>query len=102
MKKTHLKRCEVNSHIILTREVISLIIPVNSEETSLERGDVVNLKEMRLKANLLQQDVADALKINRSTVAKWETGETLPRADKLMDIAKLYGCSVDDLLVSKN
>lgn len=57
---------------------------------------------MRIKANLLQQDVADALKINRSTVAKWETGETLPRADKLIDIARLYGCSVDDLLSDVN
>lgn len=61
----------------------------------------MKLKEMRIKANLLQQDVAQALEIDRSTVAKWETGESLPRADKLKDIARLYGCTVDELLTEE-
>ena len=56
---------------------------------------------MRIKANLLQQDVAQALEIDRSTVAKWETGESLPRADKLKDIARLYSCTVDELLAEE-
>lgn len=52
----------------------------------------------RTRAGLLQEDVSRALNIDRSTVALWETGRTLPRADRLNAIAKLYGCTVDDLL----
>ena len=55
------------------------------------------LTAMREKANLSQEEVAVALKIDRSTVAKWETGVAYPRADKLPAISALYGCSIDEL-----
>jgi transcriptional regulator with XRE-family HTH domain len=58
----------------------------------------MKFKELRLQANLLQQDVANKLGVDRSTVAKWETGGAMPRVDKLKDIAKLYGCTIDELL----
>ena len=52
----------------------------------------------RIKANLRQEQAADALHIERSTVAKWETGKAKPRADKLPAIARLYQCSIGELL----
>lgn len=55
------------------------------------------LAALREKANLLQEDVAAALKIDRSTVAKWETGASSPRTDKLPALAQLYGCTIDAL-----
>ena len=55
------------------------------------------LAALREKANLLQEDVAAALKIDRSTVAKWESGASSPRADKLPALARLYGCTIDAL-----
>ena len=58
---------------------------------------MIQLTAMREKANLSQEKVAVALKIDRSTVAKWETGVAYPRADKLPAIAALYGCSIDEL-----
>lgn len=58
----------------------------------------MKFKELRLQANLLQQDVASKLGVDRSTVAKWEAGEAMPRVDKLKDIAELYGCTIDELL----
>ena len=56
------------------------------------------LSTLRKCADMKQSDVAKELKINTSTVAKWETGASLPRADKLLILAKLYGCTVDQLL----
>lgn len=58
----------------------------------------MNLKEMRNKASLTQQEVADKLKIDRSSVAKWESGEVMPRSDKLKQLSEILGCTVDDLL----
>jgi len=30
-------------------------------------------------------------------IAKWESGEAMPRADKLPEIAKALDCTIDDL-----
>lgn len=58
------------------------------------------IRELRQKKQLSQEELARLLKIDRSAVAKWETGTNLPRAEKLMMLAKLFGCSVDELLAS--
>ena len=52
---------------------------------------------LRKSADMKQVDVAKELGIDTSTVAKWETGASMPRADKLPILAKLYGCSIDQL-----
>lgn len=52
----------------------------------------------RRRAGLLQRQVADALNVSLGTVAMWDTGRNKPRADMLPKIAKLYGCTVDELL----
>ena len=55
------------------------------------------IKQLRENANLTQQQLSENLNVDRSTVAKWETGEAMPRADKLPELAKVFGCSIDDL-----
>lgn len=52
----------------------------------------------RSKAGLSQAAVAEKLGISSASVCQWETGKNLPRADKLPEIAALYGCTVDELL----
>ena len=61
-------------------------------------GEKLNIKEKRNIRNLTQEELAKKMNINRSTVAKWETGESLPRADKLFKLAKIFNCTVDELL----
>ena len=63
-----------------------------------KRGDILNnIKQLRENANLTQQQLSENLNVDRSTIAKWETGEAMPRADKLPELAKIFGCSIDDL-----
>lgn len=52
----------------------------------------------RRRCGLTQSQVAKILKIDHSTVAKWDTGKSLPRGGMLKRTAQLYGCSVDQLL----
>lgn len=59
---------------------------------------MVNLKSLREKRKLRQVDIAEALKVDRTTVTKWETGESMPRADKLVELSRILKCSVDKLL----
>lgn len=55
------------------------------------------IQKLRLKNNLSQEELANLLSIDRSTVAKWETGKALPRADKLPTLAKILNCSMDEI-----
>ena len=57
------------------------------------------MKERRLRGAIpTQREVAAALGVKPSAVSKWERGLSKPRADKLVAIASLYGCTVDQLL----
>ncbi|MFR5180356.1 MAG: helix-turn-helix transcriptional regulator [Ruthenibacterium lactatiformans] len=42
--------------------------------------------------------VALEIGVERS-VAKWESGKSRPRAELLPKLAKLFGCSIEELLV---
>ena len=57
-----------------------------------------NLKEYRTKAGLTQQQVAEALKIERSTYTYYENGKSTPSLDNIGKIAKLFGVEYTVLL----
>ena len=56
------------------------------------------IRELRQKKQLTQEELARLLGVDRSAVARWETGSNLPRAEKLITLARVFGCSVDELL----
>jgi len=49
---------------------------------------------MRKRAKLKQFELADLLKVERSTIAKWESGAAFPRAAQLPEA---LNCSIDEL-----
>ena len=59
---------------------------------------VKSMQALRLKAGLTQSMAAKSLGVRQSTISMWETGSVLPRADKLPQLAVLYGCTIDELL----
>ena len=61
------------------------------------------MRERRLRGAIpTQREVAKILGVKESAVSKWERGVSKPRADKLPVIAKLYGCTIEELLASGN
>ena len=58
----------------------------------------MNLKKIREARNITQMELAAKIEVPQSTIASWETGRALPRADKLPAIAKALGCTIDELL----
>lgn len=56
------------------------------------------IKAARLKARMKQEEVAQRMNISQGTVSMWETGESLPNAAKLVPLAALLNCTVDELL----
>lgn len=56
------------------------------------------IREYRRKLQMSQKELAQMLNVRQSTVSMWETGSALPRADKLLHISKLFGCTIDELM----
>ena len=62
----------------------------------------MNIKTQRESIGITQEKLAEEMNIDRSTVAKWETGQSMPRADKLKRLAEILDCTVDELLADEN
>lgn len=58
------------------------------------------IRELRIKHNLTQEEMAAKLFVTRQAVSRWETGETLPNVDALKLISKTFDISINTLLGS--
>ena len=56
-----------------------------------------NLVQMRKLLQLTQEDLAEKLGVTRQSVAKWESGESIPDLDKCKQLADIFGVSLDNL-----
>ena len=56
-----------------------------------------NLVQMRKIQHMTQEDIAEKLGVTRQSVAKWETGDSVPDLDKCKQLADIFGVSLDDL-----
>lgn len=57
----------------------------------------MRIKKLRESLKLTQEDLAKKLHIGRTTVSMWESGDAMPRADKLPELARVLNCSIEDL-----
>ena len=57
-----------------------------------------NLKTLRTKNNLTQEDLADSLEVSRQAVCMWERGERTPKISVLTKIAKTFELSIDHII----
>ena len=58
----------------------------------------MNLKYFRKKDGLSQEELAEKIEVSRQSVAKWESGETLPDIVKCRELANLFGTTIDNLI----
>lgn len=59
----------------------------------------IKLAACRINANMNQAEFADALGVDRSTVANWECGKTEPNVTQLRKISELSGIPMDFIFV---
>ena len=57
-----------------------------------------NLVLLRKRAGLSQEALAEKIGVSRQTIAKWESGESVPDICNCDRLAGLYDLSLDDLL----
>ncbi len=56
------------------------------------------IKELRESQDMSQYELARALQVSQSAVAKWELGKTEPTSSALIAIARFFNVSADYLL----
>ncbi|MBP5261504.1 MAG: helix-turn-helix transcriptional regulator [Clostridiales bacterium] len=56
-----------------------------------------NLVQLRKLKGLTQEDIADIVGVTRQSVAKWESGESVPDLDKCRLLADVFEVTLDDL-----
>ncbi len=61
----------------------------------------MNIKMLRLNKSLTQGQLAALLEVDQTAVSQWETGVSAPRSDKLPELARILGCTIDELFNEK-
>ncbi len=56
------------------------------------------IKDLRESQDMSQYELARALQVSQSAVAKWELGKTEPTSSALVSIARFFNVSADYLL----
>ena len=57
-----------------------------------------NLKKIRKKHKLSQEDLASILGVSRQAISKWESKVAYPEMDKIMMLCNKFNLNIDDLL----
>ena len=57
-----------------------------------------NITELRLLHNMTQMELGEKLNYSDKTISKWERGESSPDISVLVEIADLFGVTLDDLV----
>lgn len=57
--------------------------------------DKLPMKALRVASGYTQKEVAEIIGVSRITYMKWENYESYPDALQLINLAKLFKCSLD-------
>lgn len=69
---------------------------INMEQTGKQ------ITELRKEANLTVNDIKEALELTTvNAVYKWQRGQTLPTLDNLVALAALFGCTINDIVITE-
>lgn len=56
--------------------------------------------ELRKSNGMSQEVLAEKINVSRQSISKWESGETVPEIDRIIELSKVFGVSTDYLLLS--
>ena len=57
-----------------------------------------NLKLIRKNKKMSQEELAEKVNVSRQSVSKWETGESYPEMNNILELCKIFNCKLNDLV----
>ena len=57
-----------------------------------------NLKTIRKNKKMSQEELAEKVNVSRQSVSKWETGESYPEMNNILELCKIFNCKLNDLV----
>lgn len=57
-----------------------------------------NLLFLRKQKDITQEQLAESLEVSRQSVSKWESGQSYPEMEKLLQICSMFHCNMDTLM----
>ncbi len=57
-----------------------------------------NLQYLRKQKDITQEQLAERLEVSRQSVSKWESGQSYPEMEKLLQICGMFHCNLDTLM----
>lgn len=66
------------------------------KETAMNLGE--NIQYLRKINKITQEELADQMFVSRQTISKWEMNQAYPEIPKLVELADVFHCKVDELL----
>lgn len=57
-----------------------------------------HLMTLRRQRGWSQEELGDQIGVTRQTVSKWEMGQSTPELEKLVELSRLFGMSIDQLV----
>jgi len=57
-----------------------------------------NLKLIRKRKNMSQEELAFKVNVSRQSVSKWENGEAYPEMNNILELCKIFNCKINDLV----
>ncbi|WP_232043134.1 helix-turn-helix domain-containing protein [Enterococcus faecium] len=59
------------------------------------------IKQKRIEKQLTQEDIAEMLLVSKKNISNWENGRTIPDTENLIQFAKLFDLSLDNILLGE-
>ena len=56
-----------------------------------------NLAQLRKLNDMTQEDLAEKVGVTRQSIAKWESGDSVPDLERCKVLADVFGVTIDDL-----
>lgn len=69
-------------------------------ERRIEMSISKKIYELRKANNLSQEQLAERVNVSRQSISKWESGETIPEVERIIELSKVFNVSTDYLLLS--
>jgi len=58
----------------------------------------IKLQALRKEKNITQEELAEKLNVSRQAVSKWESGQTMPDIENIIELSNIFSVPIDSLL----